>query len=50
VNPYEEHKWRYMFGVNENAQDGCLDPKNDNGYVGRKLGSHVDLGWQTCAI
>jgi pimeloyl-ACP methyl ester carboxylesterase len=23
----KEHKWRYMFGVNEKALDGCTDPK-----------------------
>lgn len=23
----KEHKWRYMFGVNEKALDGCVDPK-----------------------
>ena len=23
----KEHKWRYMFGVNERALDGCVDPK-----------------------
>jgi hypothetical protein len=23
----KEHKWRYMFGVNEKAPDGCVDPK-----------------------
>ena len=23
----KEHKWRYMFGINEQALDGCVDPK-----------------------
>ena len=23
----KEHKWRYVFGVNEKALDGCVDPK-----------------------
>jgi hypothetical protein len=23
----KEHKWRYMFGVEEEALDGCVDPK-----------------------
>jgi pimeloyl-ACP methyl ester carboxylesterase len=23
----KEHKWRYMFGVNERALDGCVDPE-----------------------
>jgi pimeloyl-ACP methyl ester carboxylesterase len=23
----KEHKWRYMFGQNEKALDGCVDPK-----------------------
>jgi len=23
----KEHKWRYMFGINEQALDGCMDPK-----------------------
>ena len=23
----KEHKWRYVFGVNEKASDGCTDPK-----------------------
>ncbi|MGA2118478.1 MAG: alpha/beta hydrolase [Bryobacteraceae bacterium] len=23
----KEHKWRYMFGVNEKALDGCVDPE-----------------------
>jgi len=23
----KEHKWRYMFGVEEKALDGCVDPK-----------------------
>ncbi len=23
----KEHKWRYLFGINEKALDGCVDPK-----------------------
>jgi hypothetical protein len=29
----KEHKWRYMFGENEKALDGCVDPKQLPGWL-----------------
>jgi hypothetical protein len=47
----KEHKWRYMFGINEQALDGCMDPKQlpawlkaeDLGYYANEYSRTVEF-------
>jgi pimeloyl-ACP methyl ester carboxylesterase len=38
----KEHKWRYMFGVNEKALDGCVDPKQLPAWLTPDLDYYVN--------